>query len=111
VNTLTILSASLRTGFDENGVMHGIGEDGQPMKDNTMTNLPIKDVVGKFFESHPELLKDSSGGAGGGDSGGGEGKKTFDQFIKEQTTAGNALNDAKFVENMTAEIKAGTLDI
>jgi len=110
--TLTIMEATLKTGFNEHGVMFGIGADGHPMKNpTTLELLPVKDVVDKFFESNPELLKPSEGGAGGGDSGGGSTKQTLESFIEEQTKAGNPPNSEQFNKIMMERHKAGLLDV
>lgn len=110
--TLTILESRVQTAFDENGNMYGVGADGQPMKNaTTLELLPMKDVVGKFFNDNPSLLKASGGGAGGSDSGGGNGKQSMDDFIKEQQEAGNAPNGEEFNRIMGERMKNKTLDL
>lgn len=111
-NTLTIMESSLKTGFNESGVMFGIGEDGEPMKEQTtMALLSMKEVVNKFFENNQELLKPSSGGAGGGDSSGDGSKQKIDDFIKEMSDNKIMPNSSEFNTKMLEKQKAGLLEV
>jgi len=112
-NTLTILQSSIKTDFNEDGIMFGIGEDGKPMKDANTSLLPMKDVVSKFFENNPALLKGASGGADGGDSGGGSGKQTLDEFITEMSKENPPVppNGEVFITKMKAKQEAGLLEV
>lgn len=107
-----IINDELKFDTTESGFVFGIGVDGQPLKNpTTLEFLPIKDVMGGFFNENTDLLTKASGGAGGGDSSNAGGKQTIDEFIKEQGDAGVSPNSPKFTETMNERIKAGTLDV
>ena len=109
---LTIMQSSIKLGVNENGVVFGIGMDGQPMKDTTtLEPLPVKTIVANFFNGRNDLLKPSTGGAGGGDSSGASGKQSMEDFIKEQEEAKHSPNSPEFNRIMTERMKAGTLDV
>ena len=109
---LTIMQSSINLGVNDNGVVFGIGSDGQPMKDSvTLEPLSVKTIAANFFNDRNDLLKPSSGGAGGGDSGGGSGKQSMDDFIKEMGDAGHAPNSPQFNVVMGERMKANTIDI
>ena len=110
-DTLTLLKTKMSFGLNENGIV--VAKDantGEVMKDNTtLAPIPVKDVVTKFFNDNPTYLKPVSGGAGGGDSTG-DGKKTIDTFIEEQTAKGNAPNSDAFNADLAAEQAAGLIE-
>lgn len=108
---LDVMSVRLKTGFDENGNLYGVGQDGLPMKNpTTMEVLPMKDVVSSFFDNNKTLLKAASGGAGGGDSGGGSGgKQSQADFQKEMKESKIGLNSPEMIKVMNERLKAGTL--
>lgn len=111
-NILTLMNAEIKTDVNESGVVFGVGADGQPLKNQTdMSVMALKDVVSGFFNDNPHLLKQSEGGAGGGDSGGEGGKQTLEEFTKEMSDAGHAINGEEFRKQMEARTKAGTLVI
>lgn len=111
-DTLTLMNSKINLGVNENGIVFGIGVDGNPMKDPaTLELLPVKSIVSKFFNDNSQLLKASSGGGSGGDSGGGDGKQSIDDFIKEMEEVGKAANGPEFNAEMNLRIKAGTLAI
>lgn len=111
-DTLTIMSVKLNTGFSEEGIMFGIGEDGKPMKNTkTMEFLSMKEVVSNFFDDNQSLLKGSSGGANGGDSSGGDNKQTFEEFVEETSKDNIAPNSTAFNTLMIERQKAGTLEV
>lgn len=111
--TMLIMNNQLKTGFDDNGNMYGIGADGQPMKDpTTLEVLPMEKVVANYFDNNPQLLKPSSGGAGGGDSSGGQGgKMTIEQFNKQQNEAGNPTNGPEYNKNLQAAMDAKEIQL
>jgi hypothetical protein len=110
-NALDLMSMRIKTGFTDEGVLFGIGADGQPMKDpSTMELLPIKAAVQSFFDDNRDLLKEAKGGAGGGDSGAGGGKQSLESFTEEMQKAGYQVNGSEFNAELTARIAAGTLD-
>lgn len=110
-DTLTLMNARLNTGFNEKGVMFGIGEDGEPMKNTkTMELLPMKEVVSNFFDNNKSLLKGSSGGANGGDSTGGDNKQTLVEFVEETSKDNIAPNSTAFNTLMIERQKAGLLE-
>ncbi|MCH6575174.1 MAG: hypothetical protein IH795_08220 [Bacteroidetes bacterium] len=76
-----------------------------------MDLLPMKDVVGKFFENNQTLLKGASGGANGVDSGGGNAKQTLLEFTEEMTKENIFPNSVGFNNKMTERQKAGTLEM
>ncbi len=109
---LTIMQSSIKLDVNENGVVFGVGQDGQPMKDPTTLNpLSVKTIAANFFNERNDLLKPSSGGAAGGDSGGGAGKQSVDDFIKEMGDAGHQPNSPAFDKVMQERMKAGTIDM
>jgi len=109
---LTIMQSSIKLGVNENGVVFGVGPDGQPLKDSTtLEPLSVKTIAANFFNERNDLLKPSTGGAGGGDSGGGSGKQSFDDFIKEMGDAGHTPNGPQFNVIMGERMRAGTLDV
>jgi chaperonin cofactor prefoldin len=109
---LTILNASLKSEVDENGNVFFIGSDGQPMKDpTTLAVLPAKTVLDNYFSTNAHYLKSASGGAGGADSGDGSGKQTLEDFTKEMTDKNIRPNSAEFNTEMSARMKAGTLNV
>jgi hypothetical protein len=111
-NTMTILNSRLKTAYNDEGVLHGIDDNGNPMKNGqTMDLLPMKDVVQQFFDSNPDLLKTASGGGGGGDSGHQGGKQTLAEFTEEMKGADKYPNSPEFVEEMTVRVAAGTLAV
>ena len=111
IDILTLMRANIKTDVDEAGNVIGIGDDGQPLKDSTLNVLPLKEVVGNFFNTNPHLLKAAEGGAGEGDSKGGEGKQDLDNFTKEMKEQGLEVNGAPFVKIMQERIKSGTLTV
>lgn len=111
-DVLTLMNAKIKTDVNDQGVVFGVGADGQPMKNQTdMSVMALKDVVSGFFNDNSHLLKQSEGGAGGGDSGGEGGKQTLEEFTKEMSDAGNPINGEEFRKQMEARTKAGTLII
>jgi hypothetical protein len=111
-STLTLMNSEIKLDVNENGVVFGVGADGQPMKDPTTAELlPVKTIAANWFNNRNDLLKPSSGGAGGGDSGGGDGKQSMDDFIKEQADAGIQANSPDFNRVMQERMKAGTLEV
>jgi hypothetical protein len=110
-DTLTLMNSKIKLDVNENGVVFGVGNDGQPMKDpTTLDLLPVSTIASNFFNENNHLLKPASGGAGGGDSGDTGGKQSFDAFIKEQQEAGVQPNSPQFVAIMTERQKAGLLE-
>lgn len=112
-DVVTLMKANIKLDVDENGSIFGVGADGQPMKDSLLNTLPVKEVIGNFFNSNPHLLKGAQGGAGGGagDSGGTGGKQSLEAFTKEMNEAGHSINGPEFVAEMQVRMKAGLLDI
>ena len=110
-DVVTLMKANIKLDVGEDGSVFGVGMDGQPMKDKLLNPLPIKEVMGNFFNTNPHLLKGAQGGAGEGDSGGGSGKQSLEAFTKEMNEAGHATNGSQFVSVMQERMKAGTLDI
>lgn len=108
---LTLMRSEIKIDINENGVLFGIGNDGEPLKDANRDLLPVKTIVANFFDNNNDLLKSASGGAGGGDSGGGSGKQTTDEFIDEMKEQGHAPNSPAFDQIMNQRISAGTLDM
>jgi hypothetical protein len=109
-HTVTIMNSMIKTGFNENGIMFGVGEDGEPIKDQNQNLLTMDKVIGNFFDKNTTLLSKANGGAGGSDSVGGGSKQTFDEFIEEQQKAGIRLNGPEFNKTMAERQKAGTLE-
>ena len=109
---LTIMQSNMKFDVNENGVVFGVGPDGQPLKDKTTLDpLSVKTIAANFFNERNDLLKPSTGGAGGGDSGGGAGKQSVEDFTKEMGDAGHQPNSPRFNEIMTERMKANTIDI
>ena len=109
-NTLMIMNSGIRTGFTEEGIMFGISDNGQPMKDKNMELLPMKAVVNTFFENNNSLLKTASGGANGVDSRGGDAKQTFEEFLDEMTKDNIPPNSEAFNAKMKEKQDAGLLE-
>ena len=111
-HTVTIMNSMIKTEFSDSGVMFGIGEDGQPMKDQNQNLLTMDKVIVNFFEKNNSLLTKASGGAGGGDSGGGAGgKQTLEDFTADMTKEGHSVNGPEFIKIMVERQKAGTLEV
>ena len=109
---LPLIDGNVNLKKTDRGEWAGIGADGQPIKDpNTLNIVPVKDVIGNFFNDNPQYLKKAEGGAGGKDSGGDGGKQSLDSFTKEMQEKGVQINGAEFNQEMTARIKAGTLEV
>lgn len=110
-DTLTIMNAKLNTGFNENGVMFGVGEDGEPMKNPSNRELlPMSEVVTKFFDNNQSLLKGAKGGANGADSSGGGSKQTLVEFVEEMGKNNIPPNSPEFNATMTERQKSGLLE-
>ncbi len=109
---LRLLSMDLNLSVNENGRVFALGDDGNPLKNQTTLDpLPLKDVINDYYSNNSHRLKTASGGAAEGDSKGGEGKQTIESFTKEMQTAGYQVNDENFVAEMTNRINSGLLDV
>lgn len=95
----------------ENGITFGMGADGQPMKDATLSLLPVEKVVSGYLDNNPHYLKTASGGGGGDDSSGAGGKQSMEAFIKEMGDAGHSPNSEGFNKVLTDRVTAGTLNL
>jgi hypothetical protein len=108
---VTILSNKINLSVDDNGNVFGVGNDGQPIKDQNASVIPAKDLINNFFNDNPQYLKGASGGAGGSDSSGAGSKINFDQFTKQMQEKGVALNSEEFNKEMMSAVEAGILDV
>ena len=106
-----LLGNKLKIDSDENGVFFGIGEDGQPIKDENRNLKTVDSLVTSFFDNNTQYLNGSSGGAGGGDSGGNRGgKQSMADFIESQSKLGIKQGSTEFNEAMYKASDAGTLE-
>jgi hypothetical protein len=107
---MTIFKTTNETKLGESGNVE-FYQNGQLMKDDVLNPLGGDSVINKFFDENPHFLKTPSGGSGGNDSSGMNGKMSIDQFNKKMTDLGHTINSQEYVNQMTAEIEAGNLDL
>lgn len=110
-DVLKLMADSVKLDINENGQIFGIGDDGQPMKDEQLNLLGVDKIVNNYFDANQHYLTTPTGGAGGGDSSGGDGKQTLESFTKEMQDAGHSVNGEQFNKIMSERIEAGTLDL
>ena len=108
---MKLMLDDIKLDVNENNMIYGIGEDGQPLKDEHLNLLSADKIVTSYFDSNPHYLKSATGGAGGSDSSGGSSKQSLEAFTKEMMDAGHSPNSSGFNQIMTERIKSGTLDL
>lgn len=107
-----IISNRQKFDLDENGNIFALGNDGQPIKNQTtLEPLKGKEVLDNFFNENPQYLKAASGGSGGSDSYGSYEPNSLKAFEKEMEAAGVNSNSEKFNLELNNRIKNGTIKI
>lgn len=107
-----ILKNKLKFDFDEEGNVLALDAMGNVIKDTTTANpKDAKSVIEAFFQDNQSYLKPIEGGSGGGDSTPGAGKKSIDDFIKEQNDKGIKPNSKEFQDNLAPLVKQGLIDV
>lgn len=110
-DVLKLMAGNINLDVNEQGQVFGLGQDGQPLKDEHLNLLPVDKIVNNYFDANPHYLKGASGGSGEGDSGTGGSKQSMEAFISEMKEAGHNPNSAEFNQIMTERIGSGTLEV
>jgi len=108
---MKLMLDDIKLDVNENNAIYGLGEDGQPLKDEHLNLLGADKIISNYFDANPHYLKSPNGGAGGKDSGSGSSRQSLESFTKEMTDAGHSPNSESFNQIMTNRIKSGTLDV
>jgi len=107
---LKLIMSDVSFGVD-NGITFGKGADGQPLKDETLSLLPVDKVVLGYLDNNPHYLKTASGGGGGDDSNGSGGKQSIEAFIKEMEDAGHSQNSEAFNNVLMGRVADGHINL
>ena len=106
-----ILSNNLKLDINDNGVVYGIGQDGNPLKDDTLSLKSAESLIGSFFDNNPSYIKNAGGGSGQGNQGSGGGKTKYSDFVKSQAEQGNNPMSNEFKTELSRLSSEGSIDM
>lgn len=105
-----ILSNKIKLDVNEDGNVFGIGQDGNPIKDENLSLMGPDKLIQGFFNDNPSYIKSAEGGKGEGDSSS-SGKMTYSQLVKQQAEKGNNPMSEEFKAELNRLNSEGSIDL